>query len=135
MWTNHVRVRRCLICGAYDVFTEGRNRFRSYDVQYKRYKHIMKKDGLNRVILFCSQRPPLEPVRLPAPVGGPRQAPPAGVQPESAAAAAQEAPGEPRLQIAGFVRDHISCCPETNRHWRADISPKRLKIFRHFVLC
>ena len=60
---------------------------------------------MNRAILFCSQRPPLEPVRLPAPVGGPRQAPPAGVQPESAAAAAEEAPGEPRLQIASVVRD------------------------------
>ena len=66
----------------------------------------MKSNELNRVILFvCSQHPPLEPVRLPAPVGGPRQAPPAGVQPESAAAAAEEAPGEPRLQIAGIVRD------------------------------
>ena len=40
-----------------------------------------------------------------APVGGPRQVPPEGVQPESPAEAAQEEAGEPGLKIAGFVRD------------------------------
>ena len=52
-----------------------------------------------------SQHPFLEPLGLPAPVGGPRQVPPEGVQPESPAEAAQEEAGEPGLKIAGFVRD------------------------------
>ena len=54
-----------------------------------------------------SQHPFLEPLGLPAPVGGPRQVPPEGVQPESPAEAAEEEAGEPGLKIAGFVRDPI----------------------------
>ena len=66
--------------------------------------------------LIFSQHPLLEPLRLPAPVGGPRQVPPEGVQPESPAAAAEEEAREPGLQVAGFVRESwIFCRPETNK--------------------
>ena len=39
-------------------------------------------------------------------MGGPREVHPEGVEPESSVAAAEEEVGEPRLQIAGFVRDY-----------------------------
>ena len=41
-------------------------------------------------------------------MGGPRQVPPEGVEPESPAAAVEEEAGKPGLQIAGFDRDLIS---------------------------
>ena len=49
-------------------------------------------------------------------MGGPREVHPEGVEPESSVAAAEEEVGEPRLQIAGFVRDYdLQLLPRNER--------------------